>query len=521
MLLVRRLVIIGGLILALVALDATSEENLLLSLPDEIDVIQALLDRQVQRAAREEAINDYYDRLVDAQEDEQRRLEEEAEAIRNAYTLEDRDKEQDYLTLFDHSVEHTFIVDITSAEWQGLIDDMELYHSVYGTYRSNNYRKVQVTYTANGETIEIPDVGIRSKGNVFSRVLPINSQGDVRPIHYVLKFNETFDTIPGTEAYDLLKTREVFNVEKLAFKWNRNFDPSYLSEVYSMQVFRDAGVPAPNMTLTRFILRIDGRTEMEELYTVQEVMDEEFIRIRLQDTPTDIVGDLYKVIWPGTLEPITDMSLVGIRDWVANHRPVYGLETNDDEPDYSQLIDFTYGLSIADLSVRRQFIESTVDVDMLLRALAASVLLGNPDDYRGNANNYYIYFDLEGVFHYLPYDFDHSLGQGWDGAPVFIDYSLGNDIYIWEGDGFSAQTRNIPLVDNILLAYEDYQIQYENYLEQFVTDGTFSYEGFSDLFELSYLLYGDDFWMENNKAYYINTKITNVLEDVQYYRNQR
>ena len=521
----QRVIILGGLVAVLVGLQATTNNNLLLNLPDDLDVIQAILSKRAQEDAKNKAIEAYYEQLLQEEEErleaEEDRIQAEEDAIINAYTLGDRDKAQDYQNLFDNSIKHTFIIEFDSSEWQGLIDDMELYHSVYGTYRSNNYRQVDVVYQTDDEEFRIPDVGIRSKGNIFSRYPPVNGNGDVIPIHYVLKFNETFDTLPGTEAYTLLKTREVFDLEKLAFKWNRNYDPTFLSEVYSMQVFRDAGVPAPNMSLTKFVIKIDGVIVQEELYSVQEVIDEEFVRKHLQDTPSDEVGDLYKVIWPGTLEPIYDMNWIGIRDWVANHRPVYGLETNEDLKNYAQLVNFTHSLDASDTIARKVFIDESIDVDNMIRAFAVSVLLGNPDDYRGNANNYYIYFDLDGVFHYIPYDFDHSLGQGWDGSPVFIDYSLGNDIYIWEGDGFGSNTDDIPLIDNILLEYEEYQILYENYLEQFVTDGTFSYEGFSELFDMAYTLYGDEFWMANNKEYYITTKIQVVLEDIEYYRNLR
>lgn len=518
---IKRIVIVVGLLVAVLGLQAITDENLFYKTPSQIDVIEAILFEREQQdqidQLKDEALEEYYARLL---EEEQERLAEEEEQ-ENLYTLGNRDKEQDYQDLFNPNIKHSFTVDFTQAEWDGLINDMESYNNMWGNYRSNNYRKVSVTYQADNEEFVIPDVGIRSKGNVFSRYPPVNGNGDVIPIHYVLKFNETFDTVEGTEAYHLLKTREVFDLEKLAFKWNRNGDKTYLSEVYSMQVFRDAGVPAPNMSLTKFVIRVDGVVEMEQLYTVQEVIDEEFTRRNFEDDPSGIVGDLYKVIWPGTLEPIYDTSKVGVRDWRMNFRPTYGLESNDDNPDYSQLIDFTFDLDIANLTDRRAYIDESIAVDNLIRAFAASIFLGNPDDYRGNANNYYIYFDLDGVFHYIPYDFDHSLGQGWDGSPVFTNYTLDNDIYIWEGDGFSSNTRNIPLIDNILLDYVAFQLLYEHYLEQFITDGIFSYEGFSELFDISEALYGDEFYMENDKQYYIETKIQNVLDDIEYYRNNR
>jgi hypothetical protein len=71
------------------------------------------------------------------------------------------------------------------------------------------------------------------------------------------------------------------------------------------------------------------------------------------------------------------------------------------------------------------------------------------------------------------------------------------------------------------LDYEEYQILYEDYLEYFIDTGVFSYESFSELFDIAEALYGDEFTMSNNKEYYITTKINRVLSDVQYYRNER
>jgi len=509
---IKSVLLLVGVVGIILTIDLVSEDSFLFPKSDIVDVIEDPVDDE--------------DDLLQQQELERLRLLEEQrlaelQAEEDLYTLGNRDKPQDYLNLFDNSIKHTFIVDFDGLEWQGLIDDMEAYHDEFGTYRSNNYRKVDVTYYADDEEFIIPDVGIRSKGNVYSRYPPVDEEGNIRPIHYVLKFNETFDIIEDTLPYDLLKKREVFDLEKLIFKWNRNGDQTYLSEIYSMQVFKDIGVAAPNMSLTEFVIRVDGEEVQRELYSVQEDIDEEFIRKQLQEVPTKEVGDLYKVIWPGTLEPIYDTNLVGIREWETNTRPVYGLETNDDTPNYQQLIDFTIGLHSSNLTIRKNFIESRINVDNLIRMFAASIFLGNPDDYRGNANNYYFYFDEEGVATYIPYDFDHSLGQGWDGSPVFINHSLGNDIYIWEGNGFGSATRNIPLIDNILLEYDEYQIMYEDYLEQIITDEIFSYDSFSELFNTANSLYGSDYSMSNDKEYYITTKINNVLDDIEYYRNER
>jgi spore coat protein CotH len=528
--------IIGIAVVSLFLIDASTEEALFINLPTDFDIMSVLAQERAQEeelmklrddylSSQNELIS-YYDQLLTQQQSsiliEEQRVEEQRikdieNAIKYAYTLGNRDKPEDYQKLFDDTIKHTFIIDFDSAEWQGLNNDMIQYNNAYGTYKSNNYRKVDVTYSADDEQFVIPDVGIRTKGNIYSRYPPDDGAGNVRPVHYVLKFNETFDTVEGTQEYDWLKKREVFDLENLIFKWNRNYDPTYASELYSYRFFKEIGVVVPEASLAKFIIRIDGNVEMEELYLVQESMDEEFIRKHFQTIPTDEVGDLYKVVYGGSLEPVQSWQ-VGVRDWEVNYRPIYGKETNADIIDYTNLINFSVQLNSLSGNQLKTFLEQNMDLDSWIKSMAASVLLGNPDDYRGNTNNYYLYFDEMNKMSYIPFDFDHSLGQGWDGAPAFINYTIGNDIYEW---GFPDwNPAEVPLVDQVL-QFEEYQIMYEDYIEEFVTNGYFTYNHFSLLFDTLQSVYGDEFDMSNNKLYYFSAKRDAVLDDIDYYRNQR
>lgn len=534
-----------------------TEDTLLINLPGERDILNVLVDKQNQEENFLSSFEDFYSKqqtiLLEEQEklmDELDRLEEERLDVLDddnddsekdpatlAYTLEDRDKLTDYENLFDPSIKHTFVIDFTEQEWDALNNDMIEYNEMYGSYKSNNYRKVDVTYYGDDEEILIQDVGIRSKGNNYSRRLP-EVDGNYRDIHYALKFNETFDTIEGTDQYTNLKTREVFDLEKIYCKWNKNLEnnqgsESYISEVYSNELFREVGVIAPASTLAKFVVRIDGEIVTSSLYVIQESLDEEFIRRYFQETPTKEVGDLYKVVWPGTLEPLSEFNeyyslqdnpsypnswyhTYGVRNWETNVRPTYGKETNDENLDYSNLLTFTQELANNNQTELKAFLEENFDVDNWLKSLAIAVYLGNPDDYRSNSNNYYLYFDQSNYLTYIPFDFDHSLGQGWNGGDGFIDYSVGNDIYTWKGN----YNPDAPLVTQIL-EIEEYQIIYENYLEEFINDGTFSYQSFNDLYEIYEGVYGDEFEMHNYKYSYITDKIAAVLEDVEYYRNKR
>lgn len=471
-------------------LEASAEDTLFLILPSNEDVIKSIEDKDKQQQA----------------------IDEQLEANQG------RDQEADYKTLYDMSVKHTFIIEFSQEEWDGLINDMESYYDMYGSYRSNNYRNVTVTYTAGDETFIIEDVGIRSKGNIYSRWLPIDSSGNVREIHYMMKFNETFDLTEGTDEYNDLKKREVFNQEQLLFKRNNTGDPSYINEIYSYQMFREMDVPVPSATLAEVQIVIDGKVENVHLYNVFEHFDEEFIRRHLQEEPTKEVGHLYKVSWSGTLNPITDSSLYGFRNWETNTRPIYALETSKDNPNFDYLVDYSFDLNNTNLTERKAFLEEYFDVDTFLRAMAVNVLTGNPDDYRGNGNNFYYYFDEQGVLTYLPFDYDNSFGSGWPAAEGFCNYTLCNDIYEWGFLPWNPFT--IPLWDNVIV-YEEYQILYEDYLMELIDNSIFSEASYLEMFNMAYELYGEDHDLFYDKGTFIREKIRVVTEDVEYYRNER
>ena len=488
MLAIKRILIFTFLFSTLAVLEVTSEDSLMNNLPTHDEIVQSIIDRNEQQEAIDQALEGDYD------------------------------QEAEYEKLFSYDVRHTFLIEFTQEEWNGLNQDMHDHHEIYGNYKSNNYRKVDVTYIADGEITEVQEVGIRSKGNDYSRFPPGSAFGNVSPIHYMMKFNETFDYVEGTDEYTNLKTREVFNIEQLLFKWNNTRDPGYMNEVYSYEVFRQAGVPIARASFADVRIIVGGRVVMIELYNIFEQYDEEFIRKHLQETPTKEVGDLYKGLWSATLDPIYSEEEYGIRDWETNYRPKYGKETNKDIDTYDLLVDFSFGININNLQTRKEFIERNFNVDNFIRAMAVNVLVGNPDDYRGNANNFYYYIEHDGYLTYLPFDYDNSMGAGWPGHPSMINYTIGNDIYEWGWESWMPCGK--PLWDNTIV-YEEYQILFEDYLMEYIDNGMFSEESYLEIFNKVEELYSDIQEVRYDKTDYITQKIEAVTEDVEYYRSIR
>lgn len=100
----RRVLIVGGLIISLVTLEVATEDSLLNGLPDYQEILQGIEDKQEQ----EKEIDDYLENITK------------------------EDQQDSYDSLFDYRVRHTFIIEFTQLEWNGLISDMQEYYDEFG-----------------------------------------------------------------------------------------------------------------------------------------------------------------------------------------------------------------------------------------------------------------------------------------------------------------------------------------------------------------------------------------------------
>jgi hypothetical protein len=125
-----------------------------------------------------------------------------------------------------------------------------------------------------------------------------------------------------------------------------------------------------------------------------------------------------------------------------------------------------------EFSLRSQILEASYHVDYLARYFAVSFLLGNPDDFRYNANNLYVYFrEKDDTFYMIPYDLDHSLGSGWDGSPVFTDqlaYALPYEDKNMLDNVYNMDMKH-PLVDT-LFRMDAFKTRYKNYILNILND---------------------------------------------------
>jgi hypothetical protein len=142
-------------------------------------------------------------------------------------------------------------------------------------------------------------------------------------------------------------------------------------------------------------------------------------------------------------------------------------------------------------------------------------------------NNYYLYFNENGIIEWIPFDYEHVLAAGWDGAPYWSYEGIATaDIYKW--NNLNAKMYNEkathPLIDKIL-QIDEYKEKYEEYLRT-LTDPEndyFTYERFMDLYDELYGLYGSsvdnemqegNVWELSNEDWYFNTKTESVNQQL-------
>lgn len=411
-----------------------------------------------------------------------------------------------YETLFERGNYKKFTLYFSKPNFDKLIFDMENYFDQFGTYRDNTIQEVDMVYEDGyGNVLSVNEVGFRTKGNIFSRRLPIvrDDQGNIigyQQVSFQLEFNDTFDYPLNSTQYKTLKARRVFDLEQLNFKYIRDYDTSAVTEMAGYDYFRMIGVPAPNTSIAIIYFNIDGIEIPYGLFTVTEPVDDVFARRYFGKNADGTIGDLYKCVWqdpgPANLKNNFNSRKLGVSDYNEGYRKTYQLKTNKTTSNYADFYYFVDRLNQPALPNYQNVLLQILDVETWLKTLAMAFLVGNPDDYRSDANNYYLYF-YERKAVYIPFDYDQSLGFGWN---PYGDYGISNNVWSYPpAQSYLGQASDLPLVYNILniptfrTAYENYLLEYTN-----PTNGVFRVQYFKDLFTTIQALYQAEVVTQNH-----------------------
>lgn len=277
-------------------------------------------------------------------------------------------KEYPYLdNLFAEGVVNEINIEISEEDWADLVENPleETYYAV--------------DVTINGETLS--NVALRTKGN--NTLTSVASSDSDR-----YSFKIDFDYFNDGENY--------YGLKKLNL--NNNYgDVSYMREYISYRIMGEMGIPVPATSYTH--ITING--EEWGLYLAVEPIDEVF----LERTFGDSTGDLYKPDGTGA-------DLVYRGDDMSEY-PGLVLKTNEETSDGSAVLDLMKALESG------EGLEDVLDVDEVLRYLAANVALANYDSYLGNTTHNYYLYEQDGRFTIVPWDYNYSFG-GFGGGEVDI-----------------------------------------------------------------------------------------------------
>lgn len=387
-------------------------------------------------------------------------------------------------TLFDIRNTVTVQLDMEPAQLAKMQEDYNTYYKS-PIYRKANLRITITTPDQKTTVYEIPEVGVRMKGNTSRTDFYNEEEGIYNLIHLKISFQETFDDPQyygsdkkewTEEERQARKNRTFATLEKMDLRWNRCDDSTYLKEFFAYETYREYGVLAPHVNLCSF----DWAGIHMGVYTINEPVDKIFLAKNL---PAEALGgDLYKIGWVGNENgSFTGTNSIGIEDEETGKFYAYDLKTNKKTSQHQALIGLIQALN---QNVTKDSFAKLVDLDRFLPYCAVSYLLGNPDDLRNNYNNCYIYFRADnGKMMIIPYDYDRCLGvtAHWNptGDGVTSDNPFSTTV---NADGKAQYS---PLFLYSVVAGGFYVREYASILETIANGSWFTQEKFAAFYQIA------------------------------------
>lgn len=337
---------------------------------------------------------------------------------------------------------------ISTKQWNQLLSNYDM--------NSNNeeYIASDFSFIKDNKIVSFDSIGIRIRGNTSRR----RPEGVTGEMHNALKPNWHHASF-SIKLNKFVKGQKMQGVEKINLKWFKD-DAMYVREVYCYDLFERFGVwTAPQSSYCRLIIKIreDSKQVYYGVYQMVEPVDEEYLKNRDTKFP-DSKGNLWKANYGADLVN-ADRNRMGLENvtLTSTYTPVYDLKTNDKnlESAKDQLVEFITSFKNKTGDEFKQWLVTRMDVELFLKTYAVNVMCGMWDDYWGNSNNFYFYFDSAGKFYFIPYDYDNTLGTS-----LIINDSGRQDVLNW-----GKKTNN--LVKKII-DIPQYQTLYKSYLKTLI-----------------------------------------------------
>lgn len=360
---------------------------------------------------------------------------------------EDQDQNTDIKSSYIFDIESVPLItlQISSNEWNQLLIDFDK------NPMNENSVKCHFLFNKNYQSEDVITAGLRIRGNT-SRRRPEGMKGQlhdaVQTDWHHASFSVDFNEIEPGQRFSGLK--------KLNLKWFKD-DPMYVREIYCYDLFERYGVwTAPQSSYTRLIIKIDD--EKPAYFGVYELL-ESVDNIYLEERKTqfgDSKGNLWKANWGADFVD-KNRNRMGMESITLSqtYKPVYDYKGDSVhlESAKNQLVSFITNLNSLQGTDFLNWIQNATDVPLLLKTYSVSVLCGMWDDYWVNKNNFYFYFNSAGKFHFIPYDYDNTLGTS-----QIMANSGTRDLMNWG-------TASHPLIKKII-SYPYYNALYKSYLKE-------------------------------------------------------
>lgn len=358
-----------------------------------------------------------------------------------------------------------YVFDITSLPEITITVPLEEWNLLLSNYDINHDNEEKVVahfaFKKNGKVDEIANVGLRLRGNT-SRKRPEGYEGqphnpinpDWRHAHFSVKFDE------------YVSKRTFYSIDHLILKWFKD-DGMYCREIYCYDLFKRFGVwTAPRASYAKLTINIEGGAEPAYfgVYAMIEGVNDSYLDYRKEQGKwASSKGNLWKAKFSQTDLSNMDDWRMGISnvtlDPAETVEYVYDLKTNKKtglDAAKSELKDFINNMNpLKSGSVAlKSYLEEHMDVDLFLRAYAVNVMVGMWDDYWMSANNYYFYFDTNGKFYFIPFDYDNTLGTS-----LYVNAGT-HDMLNWgPRDGTRVLMRKV-------LSIQEYEDRFKEYIKE-------------------------------------------------------
>jgi len=183
---------------------------------------------------------------------------------------------------------------------------------------------------------------------------------------------------------------------------NNVTDASWMNEVLSYRLFRDAGVPAPRTSYAKVYVTVPGQFDKKYfgLYSIVEDVDNHFAQDRFGSKE----GAIFK--------PVT-RDLFGYlgEDW-SKYSQSYDPKTDPSDGEKRRVMDFSKLLTSASDAEFSGRLAQYLDLEEFARFMSVTVWLSTMDSILMMGQNFYVYLQPKThQFEFLPWDLDHSFGQ--------------------------------------------------------------------------------------------------------------